>query len=65
MKISALIRLNFQWVKANNKNKHNQDFPGGLVVGILGFHCCSPGSIPGWGTEILQATWWVQKNKII
>ena len=25
--------------------------PGGLVVRILGFHCHSPGSIPGQGTE--------------
>ena len=30
-------------------------FPGGLVVRILGFHCCGPGSIPGRGTEILQS----------
>ena len=28
-----------------------------LVVRILGFHCCALGSIPGWGTEILQAEW--------
>ena len=26
----------------------HQDFPGGLVVKILGFHCGGPGSIPGW-----------------
>ena len=25
------------------------DFPGGLMVRILGFHCSGPGSIPGWG----------------
>ena len=32
-----------------------QEFPGGLVVRILGFHCHGPGSVPGWGAEILQA----------
>ena len=24
-------------------------FPGGLVVRILGVHCCDPSSNPGWG----------------
>ena len=28
-----------------------REFPGGLVVRILGFHCRS---VPSWGTEILQ-----------
>ena len=32
-----------------------REFPGGLVVRILGFHCRGLGSIPGQGTEILQA----------
>ena len=32
------------------------EFPGGLVVRILGFHCYGPGSIPGWGTDIQRAT---------
>ena len=31
-------------------------FPGSLVVRILGFHRCDPGSIPDQGNEILQAT---------
>ena len=31
--------------------------------GILGFHCCGPGSIPDWGTEILQAVQHGQKMK--
>lgn len=30
--------------------------PGDLVVRILGFHCCDPSSVPGWGIEILQMT---------
>lgn len=34
--------------------KHRPRIPGGLVVRILGFHC--PGSIPGLGAEILQAS---------
>ena len=29
-----------------------QEFSGGLVVRIPGFHCCGPGSISGRGTEI-------------
>ena len=29
------------------------EFSGGLVVKILHFHCCDPGSIPGQETEIL------------
>ena len=32
-----------------------QEFPGGLVVRILGFHYRGLGSIPGRGTEIPQA----------
>ena len=28
------------------------EFPGGLVVRILCFHCRGPGSVPGLGTEI-------------
>ena len=38
------------------------EFPGGLQVRILGFHCHSPGSIPGQGTEIPQ-TKQCRKNK--
>ena len=34
------------------------------MVRIPGFHCCGPGSIPGRGTEILQAVWCGQKIKI-
>ena len=43
--------------------KENRDFPGGLVVRILGFHCYGPVSVPGQGTELLQATWCSQKEK--
>ena len=25
------------------------EFPGCLIIRILGFHCPGPGSIPGWG----------------
>ena len=37
------------------------DFPGGQEVRIPGFHCHGLGSIPGWGTEILQTAWCDQK----
>ena len=33
-------------------NNNMWDFPGGLVIRILGFHCLGPGSVPGQGTEI-------------
>ena len=39
--------------KENNKlRRNNREFPSGLVVRILGFHCCDPG--PGWRTEVPQ-----------
>ena len=31
------------------------EFPGGSVVRTCCFHCHGLGSIPGWGTKILQA----------
>ena len=34
------------------KKKKMEKFPDGLVVRILGFHCCGLGSVPGRGTEI-------------
>ena len=39
-----------------------REFPGGLVVRILGFHCHGLGSIPSQGTEIPQAAWHGQKT---
>ena len=39
------------------------EFLGGLVVGILCFHCCGPGSIPGLGTKIPQAAQCSQKTQ--
>ena len=41
--------------RRNTKNILLKEFPGGLVVNILGFHSCGLGSTPGQGTEILQA----------
>ena len=35
-----------------NYKKLAREFPGGLVVRIQHFYCCSPGSIPDPGTEI-------------
>ena len=40
-----------------------REFAGGLVVRIPGFHCHGLGSVPGRGTEILQAAWHGQKKK--
>ena len=47
--------------KARVKSTFFREFPAGLVVRILGFHCCGPGSIPGCRTEIPQA----KKNRNI
>ena len=33
------------------------------MVRIPGFHCHSPGSIPGQGTDTLQAMWYAKKKK--
>ena len=46
-----------------NKTLWPWEFPGGLVVKILGFHCHGPGTMPGQETEILQAVWHRQKKK--
>ena len=40
-----------------------REFPGCLVVRILGFHGCGLGSIPDWGTEISKAVWCGKKKK--
>ena len=37
------------------------EFPGGPVVRTWSVHCHGPGSVPGRGTKILQATW-AKKN---
>ena len=42
-------------IKYFNLKLYYKEFPGGLVVRILAFHCCGWGSIPGRGTEIPQA----------
>ena len=44
------------------KYKVSEDFSGGLLVRTWCFHCCGPGSIHGWGTEILQAAQHGQKR---
>ena len=43
--------------------KLETEFPGGPVVRTLHFHCQGLGSIPGWGTKILQALKHNQKQK--
>ena len=37
--------------------KYSVEFAGDLVVRIWCFYCRGLGSIPGWGTKILQAVW--------
>ena len=50
-------------VKSYKKKKVILGVPGSLVVKILGLHCHNLGSIPGWGTEILEVAWHEQKKK--
>ena len=42
-----------------------RNFPGGLLARILGFHCHGLGSIPGWGTENLQAALCTKKKIVL
>ena len=46
-----------------NWNYSERDFPGGLVVRTLRFHCRATGSIPGGRTEILQVVQPEKRNK--
>ena len=39
------------------------DFPGSPVIKTPCFYFRGTGSIPGWGTKILHATWHSQKKK--
>ena len=41
-----IVKLKYIYIK---KRVNLGDFPDGLMVRILGFHCSGPGSIPGWG----------------
>ena len=59
-KISSSLSVITINVNGQNSNIKNREFPGGLVLRILGFHCHGPVSVPGQGTEIPQAT---QQNK--
>ena len=45
-------------------NSAYQEFPGGQVVRTQRFHRHGLGSVPGWGTKILQAVWRGQKQLI-
>ena len=40
---------------------------GGLVVRSRRFHYHGSGSVPGWGTDILQVVWYAKKrqNKVL
>ena len=42
-------------MKEREKNRVKRDFPHGPVVKTPCFHCRGMGSIPGWGTKILNA----------
>ena len=44
--------------------QNNREFPGGLVVRILGFHCHGPSSVSDRGSEILQDLWSKRKKEL-
>ena len=54
---------NIYWSLVCDFKKLETEFPGGPVVRTLHFHCQGLGSIPGWGTKILQALKHNQKQK--
>lgn len=48
---------------STQKQSTIREFPDSLAVRIWCFHCHSPDSISGWGTEIPQAVGHGQKKK--
>lgn len=65
--VKYVLLLQYKSLKyfSDNKNKEKLtlefqkpwEFPASLMVGTLGFHCHSPGSIPNWGTEDIHVVW--------
>ena len=51
--------------RERERKQINKEFPGGLVVRILGFHFCGLGSIPGRGNEISRDVRRHEINKLI
>ena len=58
-----LPRWSYRNLVSVDKKMLAKGVPCGLVVRIWCFHCCCWGSIPGLGTEILQATCCSKKKK--
>ena len=42
-------------IRSSGKDSYLRMYPGGLVLRFWAFTCQSPGSIPGWESEILRA----------
>lgn len=49
-------------VTGSGHKRASEEFPGGLGVGIPGFHYWVPGFTPWSGPEIPRAVWCGQKN---
>ena len=67
---NLILQVTALWIPAR-KDQQSQskrlprEFPSGLLVRIWCFHWCGLGSIPGQGTEILQAKAQLKKKKAI
>ena len=51
-RVQSILHLNKEKNVYVHKINEYWQFPGGLVIRTQSFHCYSPGSIPGLGTEI-------------
>ena len=63
------FRLPKSFLIVSSSSLQNQvniwELPGSPMIRTQRFHCKGPGSIPGWGTKILQTVWHGQnKTKI-
>ena len=56
----AQSRTQLKWLSSNR----SLGVPGGLVVEIQHFHCCDPGSVPGWETDPISCVAEKQKQNL-
>ena len=53
-----MAQINEKMFNFMKRHKNSTEvIPGSPMVRTPSCHCRSPGSVPGWGTKIPQATW--------